>query len=200
MPIHSRLIGLPRSRREPVSKPTVAGFSIDRPPDPYVSGFILPCFVSSSEFLRPHSHPNPFGSGSTAWVSSLFATAPRAFTSHEAFQSSLRSVLRRSQPLDGLLRARLRGLISSRSRVQGSFLVQGFLSPRSNPSSSEGTAPLPLSAARSPTFRSMPTAVVLDFEAFLRTELRSSEFAMKLSRQPLPSSSSSPPGAPFSRR
>jgi len=42
----------------------------------------------------------------------------------------LRSVLRRSQPLDGLLHTRLRRLVSSCSRVQG-IPVQGLLSLRS---------------------------------------------------------------------
>jgi len=42
------------------------------------------------------------------------------------FQPSLRSVLRRSQPLDGFLRAPALGLVSSPSRVQGIGPFRGF--------------------------------------------------------------------------
>jgi len=58
----------------------------------------------------------------------------------------LRSVLRRSQPLDGLLRVRASRLVSSSSRVQGLSAVQGLLSPRSAPLSSSVASPLPLTA------------------------------------------------------
>jgi hypothetical protein len=62
----------------------------------------------------------------------------------------LRSVLRFSQPPDGLLRFRLCGLIASRSHVQGSS-VQGFLPIHSRSDSSPVRAPVPLSPEHSPT-------------------------------------------------
>jgi hypothetical protein len=62
----------------------------------------------------------------------------------------LRSVLRFSQPLDGLRHLRLSGLIASRSHVQGCS-VQGVLPNRSRPDSSPGRAPMPLSPERSLT-------------------------------------------------
>jgi len=68
----------------------------------------------------------------------------------------LRSVLRFSQPLDGLRHLRLSGLIASRSHVQG-FSVQGFLPNRSRPDSSPGGAPMPLSPGCSLTEASCHT-------------------------------------------
>jgi len=67
---------------------------------------------------------------------------PCAATSLRRLPSpSLRDVLRFSQPLDVLLRTRACRLISSRCHVQDPP-VQGLLSPRSHPSSSEGSFPL----------------------------------------------------------
>jgi len=80
---------------------------------------------------------------------------------------SLRSALRLSQPLDGLLRLRLRGLVSSRSHVPGST-VQGFLPSRSDPPSSGGSAPLSLGRRPLPFRAPRPTSV--DFEALLRAK------------------------------
>ena len=55
----------------------------------------------------------------------------------------LRSALRFSQPLGGLLRRRFRGLVSSRSHVQGSSrAVQGFLPIRSGSRLVDGPCPL----------------------------------------------------------
>jgi hypothetical protein len=67
----------------------------------------------------------------------------------------LRSALRLSQPLGGLLRQRLRGLVSSRSHVQGFMLVpsRGFSRPTAVPGSSPDPAPVPLVHARSPATR-----------------------------------------------
>jgi hypothetical protein len=62
----------------------------------------------------------------------------------------LRSVLRFSQPLDGLRHLQLSGLIASRSHVQGCS-VQGILPSRSRPGSSPGGAPMPLPPERSLT-------------------------------------------------
>jgi len=102
--------------------------------------------AASSEFLRSHSRPNPFEIELAARVSSLIATSLEQVHSPRGFpMSSLRSVRRHSQPLDGFLRAPARGPVSSRSRVQGSHgSFRGSDSPSSHPSSSEGVAPLPL--------------------------------------------------------
>jgi hypothetical protein len=81
-------------------------------------------------------------SGPPAWVSSLFATSRERVHHASLPKASLRSVHRRSQPHDGLLRARASRLVSSRSRVQGTFPVQGLLSSRSHPPSSGGACPL----------------------------------------------------------
>jgi len=92
--------------------------------------------------FAPSPRPQPFGS-ELDLLGSLPSSRlhPRASTHHEAFQSSLRSVLRFSQPRDGFLHARARGLISSRYHVQGPP-VQGLLPSPSHPPSSGGACPL----------------------------------------------------------
>jgi hypothetical protein len=74
----------------------------------------------------------PFRIDSTTWVYSLFVTLSKASTYRSGSTPSLCSVLRLSQPLDGLLRFRCRGLISSHCRVQGSF--RSGVSPALQPS------------------------------------------------------------------
>lgn len=59
-------------------------------------------------------------------------------------KTTLRSVLRRSQPLDGLLRSLACELISSRSPTQDSCPFRGFLSSHSHDCSSQPFAPMPL--------------------------------------------------------
>jgi hypothetical protein len=103
----------------------------------------------------------------------------------------LRSVRRRSQPLDGLLLTRAPRFISPSSRVQGCFVVQGLLSPCSAPPSSGDAAPLPLPFERfagscDPT----PTLGRLGFEALLHTEKRSHRLGVEPGQRPLPSSRS----------
>jgi hypothetical protein len=78
--------------------------------------------LSSSEFLRFVSSPgSPFGPSFTLPYRFFALSRPhsRAATFRESSQPSLRSVLRFSQPLDGLLRSEARRLISSRCHVQG---------------------------------------------------------------------------------
>jgi len=74
----------------------------------------------ASEFLRSHSRPFPFGIRLSARVSSLFATSPGASTRLEGFPSPRyvpsAGVLNLSTAFSAL---RLRGLVSSRSRLQG---------------------------------------------------------------------------------
>jgi hypothetical protein len=64
----------------------------------------------------------------------------------------LRSVLRFSQPLDGLLHHRHRGLVSSRSHVQGSP-YRGFSRSAASPSRRRQLPPCPLPCGRSPVAR-----------------------------------------------
>jgi hypothetical protein len=94
----------------------------------------------------------PFGVVSTAWVFFLLVTLSKASTYRSGSTPSLCSVLRLSQPLDGLLRFRCCGLISSHCHYQGSS-VQGFLPLRSPCSSSLLGAPMPLACIRSPASR-----------------------------------------------
>lgn len=108
------------------------------------------------------------------------ARAPRA---------SLRSVLRRSQPLDGLLRARAPRLVSSSSRVQGLSAVQGLLPPRSAALSSSVASPLPLATGRSAgPFDPPSTSGGLGFEASFHAKARSHRLGVEPDRWPLPSS------------
>jgi hypothetical protein len=122
------------------------GLHSDRSPERTVR-FIPSCSRSSSEFLRCHSLPFPFGTGFTARVSSLFATSPGASTRLADIPSQ------RYVPSAGVLNLstafsahRLRGLVSSRNRVQGHSARSGaHLLCAAAASSSERAAPLPLS-------------------------------------------------------
>jgi hypothetical protein len=71
-------------------------------------------------------------------------------------RSPLRSVLGRSQPLDGFLRDRARGLVSSRSHVQDHHRSGGFSLDAAALSRRQRLAPLPLLRARSPVARLPP--------------------------------------------
>jgi len=101
----------------------------------------------------------------------------------------LRSVHRFSQPRDGLLRLRIRGPVSSRSHVQGSQSVQGFLPLHSGPRLI--VEPCLLAVAARP-LAGDPTAVNAppDFEALFCAPERSSGSGFNRSRRPLPSSDS----------
>jgi hypothetical protein len=109
-------------------------------PRPLRIGFILLCLISPSEFLRRSSRSLPFGSTTSARVSSLFATSTDGVHLARKLPLPLCSVLRFSQPLDGLRHHRLCRLISSRSHVQG-YSVQGFLPSRSRVNSSSTACP-----------------------------------------------------------
>ena len=101
--------------------------------------------------------------------------------------SSLRSVLRRSQPLDGFLRSAARELVSSHSRVQGSScsgvspLCTATLPRR------EELPPCRWRKIRSPMNR-LPRSRRFDFEAFLHAESRVVGSAVRPRPRPLPSS------------
>jgi hypothetical protein len=77
--------------------------------------------------------------------------------------------------------------------------VQGLLSPRSHPSSSEGVAPRPLLRSVLTDLRRLPPAPDLGFEAFIRARPRSIQHSYSPRCTPLPSSGSSPPGPHFLR-
>jgi len=101
--------------------------------------------------------------------------------------SSLCSVLRRSQPLDGLLRTVAWGLLSSPSRPEDpsrtgvSPLCAATLPPR------EELPPCRWREVRSPTSR-LPRSSCLDFEAFFHAESRVERSAVRPHQRPLPSS------------
>jgi len=106
--------------------------------------FIPSCSRSSSEFLRSLSRPFPFGIGQLPGslpssrhhrVRPLDSRVPK---------SSIRSVRRCSQPLDGFLRLRLCRLVASRSRVQDICSFRGFLSAQLPLPHRKRAAPLPL--------------------------------------------------------
>src|SRR5207248_2201309 len=93
------------------------------------------------------------------------------FPSTWDFQAPLCSVLRFSQPLDGLLCHRLRGLVSSRCHVQG-FPVQGVLSIRSGYDSSPHPASVSF-PTRVLTGKPAATRTTPDSEALLHEPTRS---------------------------
>lgn len=101
--------------------------------------------------------------------------------------SSLRSVLRRSQPPDGLLRSRARELVSSHSRVQGSSRSGVLPLCTASLPHQEQMPPCRWSKARSPTNR-LPRPTLLDFEALFHAESRAASSAVRPRLRPLPSS------------
>jgi hypothetical protein len=101
-------------------------------------------------------------------------------------KSSSRSVLRRSQPLDGFLRFVACEFISSRSQVQDHFLFRGFPLFTAALSHRKCVPPRRCSKAHSPASR-LPRTKLLDLEALLREEPRASGSVINLavSRSPL---------------
>jgi hypothetical protein len=121
VPVASRLIGFTAwfgPGLFPCSAPI-----LDNQPSPGArcSWFILPCGLSSSEFLRFYSRSIPFDA-------ELYLPGFRPSSRYHRVRPlstgvpklPLRSAHRLSQPLGGLLRPRLRGLVPSRNHVQGS--------------------------------------------------------------------------------
>jgi len=184
MPAGSRFIGSRDAASKIVSvlddehfRPTV--------PRPFRIGFILSCPPSSSEFLlrlsrstRPvrHSRAVPSLVTDPARISSLIATSPVASTilsrGTRGFQAPLRSVLGFSQPLDGFLRHRFRGLVSSRCHVQGFAPYRGFSRLAAD---HRLVAAVYLRAVRTRALTGKPAAThaPVDFEAFLHESMRS---------------------------
>jgi hypothetical protein len=126
------------------------------------------------------------------------AVRPRAFrlsTDAKASTASLRSVLRFSQPLDGLLRARARGFVSPRCHVQDPS--RSGCSPRARPPSLFERS-CPLAVTRRPlTAEAAAMERRLGFEAFIRARVRCLRARYSPARSSLPSSGSSPPGLRF---
>jgi len=102
---------------------------------------VSPLLLRVPSFQLP---PEPFRTQAPpAKVSSLFAASPKASISAIGTQPTACSALRLSQPLGGFLRLRFRGLIPSRSHVQG-FLFKGFSLRAATLLRQEGISPLPL--------------------------------------------------------
>jgi hypothetical protein len=129
-----------------------------------------------------------------------------AATFRETSQVPLRCVLRLSQPLDALLRARVCELVSSRYRVQGS-LCSGASLPAQPPFLVGRSLPpcrcfiVALRACFH--FRRNQRAPTCDAPRLRGFYLRKAAFyesGYSPRPHPLPSSVSSPPGLPFSRR
>jgi len=192
--VASRRATFPSPSETPVGQPS---------PAPLRYGFMRSGFLSSSKSLRRFSRSPLVRATIPAGVSSLFATSPTASTPSRAPHRSLstpvqltegptlplRSVHRFSQPRDGLLRLRIRGLVSSRCHVQGYQSVQGFLPMHSGTRLIAGPC-LPTVAAR--PLAGDPAAVnaPLGFEALFRTPKRSSGSGFSHSPRSLPSSAS----------
>jgi len=152
-------------------------------------GFIPSCVLSSPECLRLPSRA-AFQFGATCLgVSSLFATLPKVSTLRGTSHFPLCSVLRFSQPPDGLLHLRLRGLVSSRSHVQG-FRSGSWSQPAAVPIRHRPC----LLALVASILTGCPAATCsqVDFEALFHGARRSSEsvFSLLQRRYPLRFSSS----------
>jgi hypothetical protein len=146
---------------------------------------------------HPHTTPpkrrrrerwTPFGSSSPDWVFALIAASPSGVHSPRAVADPLRSVLRLSQPLDGLLRHSAHRLVSSCSHVQGSVTVQGLLPPRSRARLVGEPCPhVVVAVCAHPSKLELPPRPRLDFEAFIRARSRRSPpgFSRRRTRSPL---------------
>jgi hypothetical protein len=102
-------------------------------------------------------------------------------------KSPIRSVLRRSQPPDGLFRSEAHKLVSSCNRVQGAPRSGVWPLCTATLPRREELPPCRWCEARSPTNR-LPQTTHLDFEAFLHTESRITSSAVRPRPRTLPSS------------
>ena len=189
-----RAIGLPAARHtrrflrdQPLPRSTV--------PRPCRVGFIPSCRISSSKSLR-HSIRRTLRRASPARVPFLFATLPAVSTQRASSPLALRSVLRFSQPLDGLLHHPV---------LRACFIPQprpGFCRSGGSPGlqRSELVAQ-PCPRAVGPfalTGKPAATREILGFEALFRNPMRSSGSGISLpfGRSPLRLSSSFGPDHP----
>jgi len=175
---------------------------VDRPSPGFLRLQVHPS-VSRLPFRVPSLHFPPGVSrrqDRLARVSSLIVTSLDASTC-AGVPSPLRSVHRRSQPLDGFLRTRaLQACFIPQPRPGPSLPFRGFFLRAADSLLQEDRAPLPLACERSPNRSSAATLTRPDFEALLHTKRRFKGSIIKSCLRPLPSSGSSPPGSPFSRR
>ena len=164
-----------------------------------------PLVAKPASFSRVASPPqSSFISTPAQSLSALSPTCPGLFP-HRGITEDIQlcigaqpmacSALRLSQPLDGFLRLRLRGLIPSRGHVQG-LLSRGFSLRAATFPRREEIPPCRLSEGccrLAPDPQSTPRG----FEAFLRAKMRSSGtgFSRSFGRSPL--QFSPPPGSPF---
>jgi hypothetical protein len=127
-------LGSPREPPPPVSMQRAGLHPTDRPPNVLPLGFIPPnsCRLSRAP-SRSILRPLPFGTGDLPGFLPSSRHDQGASTDRETSQASLRSVHRRSQPHDGLIRTLAPGLISSPSRVQGSSRSGASLSVQRHP-------------------------------------------------------------------
>jgi len=116
-------------------------------------------------------------------VLALFAVLPEESTVRGSSHFPLCSVLRFSQPLDGLLRLRFCGLVSSRYHVQG-FRSGVWSRTAAVPARRRPVPPCPL---RAPAHR-LPGCHIrtLSFEALIRGAMRSSKSVVGLRRRRSP--------------
>lgn len=141
----ARLMGSPRFGARACFHARAAKSRSDRSPgqSAQVHSLVLELLFRVPSLFNPAQRP--FGPGPSCQGSCpLLDITGDASTCSRASRSSIRSVRRCSQPLDGFLRAPAPGLVSSPSRLQGLRSFRGLPSPRSERSSSECSAPLPL--------------------------------------------------------
>jgi hypothetical protein len=139
----SRIIGFPRYATTAVSGQGDA--SSFRPfPGSFESGSFprASCPLRSLFAFLPAP---PFRAAACLGVLSLFAVSPEESTIRGVSQFPLRSVLRFSQPRDGLLRFRSCGLVSSRYHVQG-FRSGAWSRPAAVPARRRPVPPCPFRA------------------------------------------------------
>jgi hypothetical protein len=197
----------PRRRLPPVSMQKLR-LPVELPsPEPASSRFILPWRPSSSEFLRSHRPPAVFRRGLT-----YPGSRPSSRHHSERVHFSRRLPSLRSVPSSGFRNLstvfsalRLRGLLSSRSHVQG-CRRSGASLPAQPCSLIRNPFPLAVvlpaarrSFCRLSAFAShrpdrVPHPRSLGFEALLHARPRCLRFGYSPRRSPLPSSVFSPPG------
>jgi len=205
MSIGPRLTGSPRHRDVGVSVP-VDGSS-DRPsPDSCEPGSfsravrpLRSSFGCSPGLASPESplarRFNRLTRPLLPGVSSLIATSPLASTNlcrPWEFHLPLGSVLRLSQPHDGLLRQQLRGLVSSRGHVQG-FPSRGFSRSAAATARRRDLPPCRSGAHAHRRAKPAATHAPRDFEASFRESMRSTNSAVNLLRGRSPPRFSSSP-------
>jgi hypothetical protein len=181
VPVALRLIGF-TAWFGPNLFPCSASILNNQPsPGARCSWFILPCGLSSSEYLRFCSRQAPFDAELYLpgfRPSSRYHRARPLDT--EVPKLPLRSAHRLSQPLDGLLRPQLRGLVPSRSHVQGSSRTGASPSVQRPSLVGKNCPHAVVRSALTAPERATATLGILDFEAFFHTKKRLSGSVINL--------------------